>query len=403
MTRMRDVRMLAAGSALVLATVALAGCEPVDPTTTTTTTTVVTPETTTTTTVPDGTVTPRATPEERAAAMALLGIEPTPDVLALSDRDLVYLFSQRATWVVVKAEAIRAGDGTDAEVLRFIRTGLRDSVAAERAHDAEIERIRPERTAAAAAIGVDVQAEPVLLEQTDRDFVFELWSRAKGDRVRAAAIAAWRGSAEDQKAFITTGIFEAVRQDEQDARDAAATAARIRAEREPAAALVGLSVTDQPNLLVINDQNFVFKLWEKAAGPKVKAGASAAFLGTAADQHAFITVGIYEANRQDIKDAADAKAKAEADAKATKELNEAKIKAGAIVGWVPTEGQLLMSDASFILEIMKHADPCCPAVGGAAMEALGSDDAAVHRAFILTGIYEAHQQDLDRAARGGRP
>jgi hypothetical protein len=403
MTRMRDVRMLAAGSALVLATVALAGCEPVDPTTTTTTT-VVTPETTTTTTVPDGTETPRATPEERAAAMALLGIEPTPDVLAKSDRDLVYLFSRRAPWVAVRVEASEAWTGTDEEVLQFIRSGLRESVAAAKARDDERERRRPERTAAAAVVGVDIEAEPAFLNYADKDFVFEIGQRAGvGTHVYDAAIAAWRGTAEDQKAFITTGIFEAKRQDEQDARDAAATAARIRAEREPAAALVGLSVTDKPSLLRMGDKDFVVELATKATGPKVRAGAIAAYYGTAEDQHAFITVGIYEANRQDIKDAADAKAKAEADAKATKELNEAKIKAGAIVGWVPTEGQLLMSDASFILEIMKHADPCCPAVRGAAMEALGSDDAAVHRAFILTGIYEAHQQDLDRAARGGRP
>jgi hypothetical protein len=403
MTRVHDVGRLTAGAAMVLAAVTLAGCEPVDPSTTTTTTTPVeTPETTTT--VPDGSEVPRATPEERATAMALLGIAATPDVLAKSDWDLVLLFSQRAPWLLVRGEAHRALTGTEEDVVEFIRTGLRESIEAAKAREAELERIRPERTAAAAVVGVDIEAEPAFLHYEDRDFVFEIGMRAAvGSHVYDDAIAAWRGTAEDQTAFIKTGIFEAARLDEQDARDAAATAARIRAEREPAAALVGLSITDQPVLLRIEDKDFVFKLWEKATGPKVKAAAVAAYRGTAEDQHRFITVGIYEANRQDIQDAADAKAKAEADAKAAQELRDARIKAAAIVGFVPTEGQLLMWEPGFVLEIARHAEPCCPEVRWAALDALESEDPAVHRAFIFTGIHEAHQRDLDRAARGGRP
>jgi hypothetical protein len=402
MPRMQNVRTLAAGAAMVLAVVTLAGCEPVDPaTTTTTTTTVETPETTTTTTVPDGSDVPRATPEERAAALALLGIEPTPDVLAKSDRDLVLLFAQRAQADhvdLVAGAAYRAYLGADEEVVAFIRDDLRELIEYVKTRDeASLEVKRRQRAAAAAVVGVDIEAEPAFLQYADKEFVFQVGMRAAvGSHVYDAAMTAWEGTAADQTAFITTGIFEAARQD-------TATAARIRAEREPAAALVGLSVADQPILLAINDQNFVIKLWEKATGPKVKAGAAAAVRGTPEDQHRFITVGLYEANRQDIQDAADAKAKAEADAKAAQELREAKIKAAAIVGFVPTEGQLIQPDINFIFDIYDHSRTCCSQVNLAAYAAFNSDDPAVHRAFLMTGIGEAHQRDLERAAQGGRP
>ncbi|GLY35667.1 hypothetical protein Amsp01_016910 [Amycolatopsis sp. NBRC 101858] len=308
---------------------------------------------------------PESTMEDKVRAAAVLGILAGDDLLVLNDRNFVIALWRQAAGSEVRASAELAFAGTDLECTQWIKTGVheakkRDDVKEIR--DAEIARqARELKQHAAATIGI--AAEPELLVQSYRDFVYALWQRATGPKVKAAALTAFGGDEAAQKEFLLNGIVTAHEQDQQDAIDADQAAseaekARIAARNAKANAAAVLGIVATENVLVLSDENFVREIWNRATpGTEVAIAAETALRSsTAADWKAFIDTGIYEANRRDIAIALQKKADAD-----RKRLNELKVKA----------------DNSKV-----H-----PALVAAATSALAGDAGVVDR-FLRVGQYE---------------
>ncbi|GAA4551807.1 hypothetical protein GCM10023192_80010 [Amycolatopsis samaneae] len=198
-------------------------------------------------------------------------------------------------WRALVAE-LSAEAGVHEAHVRNQAAQIRDADTANAARDAK-------RRAAAVNL---VVATPELLIQTDRDFVYVMWERASGPRVKSAARAAFEGTADGLREFIETGIFRARAQDQRDRIEAdertgreekAALAAKDARTR--AAAVLGILVT--PAMLIEPEDNFVLDLWDRAApGTEVAAAAEAALRDPEPGAlRRFIETGIFGANRRD--------------------------------------------------------------------------------------------------------
>lgn len=238
------------------------------------------------------------------------------------------------------------------------------------------------RTNAAAVVGLTVT--PELLRINERDFVYELYRTAKqrgeiAQEVQFAALDAYNGGW--TSLFLKTGIYEAHQRD----LDREAVYQVRRAERQPAAALLGFELTSI--LLAKDDGNFVFALWERAAkGSFVKAGAAAAFSATPAEQKDFIVRGIFVEHQRDV-DAAKEAAEKEA---AEKNLRDARVKAAAVVGMDPALAAQL-TDEYFVQHIWTR--DLAPEDSEVWYQAFHSRTPEQWRAFIDTGIFEAAAKD----------
>ncbi|WP_258527654.1 AbfB domain-containing protein [Streptomyces sp. NBRC 110611] len=165
-------------------------------------------------------------------------------------------------------------------------------------------------------------------------------------------------------------------------------------QRVTAASVVGLDVTNNPEVLLLSDRDFIFALWEKAngAGADQEAVRQAAEEvmspdATAEDHIRFITTGIREANELDQQRKQDRAA-------IEREAREAKARVLIALG-IPSSPELLgLSDDNFIRQVMKHA-AAGPEVRAAAARALAEDDAAVWQEFIGNGAREAHKRDRE--------
>lgn len=274
---------------------------------------------------------PESTMEDKVRAAAVLGILAGDDLLVLNDRNFVIALWRQATGREVRASAELAFSGTDLECTQWIKTGIHEAKKRDDANeirDAEIARqARELKQHAAATIGI--AAEPELLVQSYRDFVYALWQRATGPKVKAAALAAFGGDEAAQKEFLLNGIVTAHAQDQQDAIDADQAAseaekARIAARNAKANAAAVLGIVATESVLVLSDENFVREIWNRATpGTEVAIAAETALRSSnPADWKAFIDTGIYDANRRDIAIALQKKADAD-----RKRLNELKVKA----------------------------------------------------------------------------
>ncbi|MFF4602574.1 AbfB domain-containing protein [Streptomyces sp. NPDC001339] len=160
-------------------------------------------------------------------------------------------------------------------------------------------------------------------------------------------------------------------------------------ERVKAAAVVGLDPT--PDVMLVNDRDFIFALWEKArdAGERltaVRLAAEEAMASTVAEDHVrFIATGIHQAfevDKQRERERADAE----------RANRQAKAQVLIAVG-IPVTPELLgLSDDNFIRKVMKHPD-AGPEVKAAAARALAGGPAE-WREFITNGAREAHDRDV---------
>ncbi len=131
---------------------------------------------------------------------------------------------------------------------------------------------------AAAVVRLDPTADVLLL--SDYDFIHALWQKARDagellDSVRVAAEQAMFSSAPaDHVAFIVTGIHDAYRLDQQRERDKAEAERAARLAKTQALQVVGIPST--PELLALNDDNFIRAVIKHAAsGPRSAPPASA--------------------------------------------------------------------------------------------------------------------------------
>ncbi|SFK31598.1 MULTISPECIES: AbfB domain-containing protein [Amycolatopsis] len=274
---------------------------------------------------------PESTLEDKVRAAAALGILAGDDLLVLSDRNFVIALWRQATGAEVRASAELAFAGSDFECTQWIKTGIHEAKKRDdinEIRDAEIARqARELKQHAAATIGI--VAEPELLVQSYRDFIYALWQRATGPKVKAAALTAFGQDEAAQKEFLLNGIVTANAQDQQDRIDAdqqatEAEKARLAARNAKANAAAVLGIVATENLLVLSDDNFVREIWNRATpGTEVAVAAERAIRSSnPADWKAFIDTGIYDANRRDIAIALEKKAAAD-----RKRLQELRTKA----------------------------------------------------------------------------
>jgi len=319
-----------------------------------------------------------ATQEEKVNAIRALGIDIDNTWLVLRDRDFVFKIFDNADatrFPLVKDGALQSYRDGDSAATVFIRTGIYDLAQRDRDNwaRAKVERDLARKLKQSAA---SLIAMPVTDQQLDlgyKDFVYKIWQFTRNvpdsKRVNAAALDAFGGADADQKTFLESGLLAAVRQDQDDAIKAAKDAsdaekARLaaRAAKTNAASVVLLPVDDA--VLSLSDDNFIRKIIERATpDSEVYNAAWAALRSTApADWNAFITTGIFDANKRDIEIAR--KKKAEEDRTAVREL-----KARAENGRMQ------------------------PRLVAAAAAALAGDDAAV-AAFLKDGQYAVSTQSL---------
>lgn len=260
-------------------------------------------------TTPQAAAAPESTLEDKVRAAAVLGVVAGDDLLVLNDHNFVIALWRIAKGTEVRASAELAFAGTIADATRWIKTGIQqanDRDVAKETRDAAIAQAARELKQRAAAV-IGIAAEPELLIQSNKDFIFALWQRATGPKVKNAALNAFGGTDVAQVEFLQTGIFTAHAQDQQDKIDAdhnasEAEKARLAARdaKSRAAAVLGIIATE--NLLVLTDDNFVREIWNRATvGTEVSAAAERALRSSApADWKAFIDTGIYDANKRDL-------------------------------------------------------------------------------------------------------
>ncbi|SEP46955.1 ALF repeat-containing protein [Amycolatopsis saalfeldensis] len=238
------------------------------------------------------------------------------------------------------------------------------------------------RTNAAAVVGLAIT--PELLRLSENAFVYEIYQAAvrQGDVAREVQYEASDAYLNGRTSyFLATGIYEAHQRD----LDREALYQARRAERQPAATLLGFELTSV--LLGQEDKDFVFSLWERAAkGSFVKAAAGAVYSGTPAEQEDFIVRGIFVEYQRDV-DAAKEAAEKEA---AEKKLRDARVKAGAVVGMDPALAAQL-TDKDFV-EAIWFRD-LAPRDSEVYYQAYASRTPEQQRAFIDTGIFEAAAKD----------
>jgi energy-converting hydrogenase Eha subunit H len=244
-----------------------------------------------------------------------------------------------------------------------------------------------ERVRALAVLGVT--ATPGNLVLPERSFVFLLWQTTvdhdEFGEIYDAALVAYDGTESDWTQFIRTGIYQAHERDLENAR----IARELREVKQRAAAVIGVVAT--PGMLVTDEKNFIFSLWQLATGienAEVKTAALAAFQGTAADQASFLRAGIFEAHQRDVQAGIDRAAEEAKKAAEAKRHYEIRTKAAAVIGVGPTDAVIVLSDENFVLFIAQHASAGSE-VEYQAWRALRAGTADAYRVFIETGIHEA--------------
>ncbi|WP_157357413.1 AbfB domain-containing protein [Amycolatopsis nigrescens] len=245
-----------------------------------------------------------------------------------------------------------------------------------------------------AAAVLSIVAGDDLLVLSDRNFVVALWQKVKLDpdreEVRASAELALNGLDVECTLWIKSGIHEAYQRDHtNNERDAAA--ARLAKElKQSAAAVIGIVPDD--GLLVLSYKSFVYALWERATGPKVKAAALVAFGGDEEAQKEFLRNGIRDARAQDEQDKLDQDKESSEAEKARQAARDAKSRAASVVRIIAPPEMLELSDVNFVREIWNRATPGTE-VAVAAERALRSSKPEDWKWFIDTGIYEADRRD----------
>ncbi|GAA2721277.1 MULTISPECIES: AbfB domain-containing protein [Streptomyces] len=258
------------------------------------------------------------TDTQRVDAAAVVRLDPTPDVLLLSDEDFIHALWQKARDAGESLEAVRLAaeeamvSSSAEDQVRFITTGIHEAYAVDKQR--EKDRADADRAArlakSQALIAVGIPSTPELLALSDDNFIRAVMKHeAAGPEVRAAAAAALAGDAAAWQAFITNGAREAHQRDvanelkelEQKNREEAQRRAELAA-RKNAAALFGLTPSDA--VLSLGDDNFIRELLRSvpadAQGTELYAAAQKAVLSPdPAVWKEFIHTGAEQAYKRD--------------------------------------------------------------------------------------------------------
>ncbi|MEU8815459.1 ricin-type beta-trefoil lectin domain protein [Actinoplanes sp. NPDC048796] len=257
--------------------------------------------------------------EEKVRAANEIGIVADSEWLSQTDRNFVFKIwqnSENFPLIRVAAElALGADNATVEDVCKeFILKGIFDAKLADDAKkisdEAAAREARDLKRAAYAAAGLALDTTGRMLTLSERDVVIEIWTKAAGARVKAAAVAVINGTAAQQHEFLATGVKAAAEQDVQDAIKAAEDAgaaeqARLAREGAMKAAAAILGIVADPGKLAMTDDNFIRWIWEQVDTDEnrleIRAAAERALRSS--DQavwRAFIDTGMREADRRDL-------------------------------------------------------------------------------------------------------
>ncbi|MFF4223945.1 AbfB domain-containing protein [Streptomyces abikoensis] len=261
------------------------------------------------------------TDTQRVDAAAVVHLDPSPDVLLLSDRDFVHALWQKARDGGERLENVRLAaegamvSGTAEDHVRFITTGIHEAYELDKQREkAKADAERAARDAKSQAlITVGIPSSPDLLGLSDENFIRAVMKHeAAGPEVRKAAAKALADA--DPKAweeFIKNGAREAHKLDvanelkelEQKNREEAERRKELAA-RKNAAALFGVTASD--TMLALSDDNFIRELLRgvpaDARKTELYAAAQKAVLSSsAADWKEFIHTGAEQAYKRDAE------------------------------------------------------------------------------------------------------
>ncbi|WP_432076294.1 AbfB domain-containing protein [Streptomyces wuyuanensis] len=258
------------------------------------------------------------TDTQRVDAAAVVRLDPSPDVLLLSDHDFIHAIWQKArdggdTFDAVRqaAEAAMMSESADDHV-QFIVTGIHEAYAVDKQR--EKDKADAERAArlakSQALIALGIPNSPDLLDLSDDNFIRAVMRHeAAGPEVRSAAATALAGDPARWQEFIANGAREAHQRDianelkELEEKDRAEAEHRKEiAARTNAAAL--FRITPSEAMLALSDDNFIRELLRvapaDAKGSELYAAAQRAVLSPdPAMWKQYIHTGAEEAYKKD--------------------------------------------------------------------------------------------------------
>jgi len=255
---------------------------------------------------------------QRVEAAAAVRLDPTADVLLLSDYDFIHAIWQKARDAGELLDSVRTaaeqamGSTLPEDHVQFIVTGIHEAHQLDQQR--EREKAEAERAAryakSQALLAIGIPSTPELLALSDDNFVRAIAKHsASGPEVRSAALLALVGEAADWREFIVNGAREAHKRDvanelaeleEQDRKEAERRAEL--AARTSTAALFRMAPTEA--MLNLSADNFIRELLRSAPvdllGTELYAEGQRAVLSTdAADWKEYIHTGAEAAYKRD--------------------------------------------------------------------------------------------------------
>lgn len=255
---------------------------------------------------------------ERVAAAAVVRLDPTADVMLLSDYDFIHALWQKASDAGEKLDSVRTAaekaltSTVAADHVSFIVTGVHDALKLDQKRERDkAEAARAARQARQNVLTViGIPSTPELLALSDDNFIRALIRhQSSGIEVRAAATRALLGDEAAWREFIVNGARAAHKKDVD--RDLAeleeknrkeAELRRNQAARKNVAALFRVPMT--PGLLEVSDDNFLREMLRMAPAELnnselYRAAQKAVLSAKAADWLDFLYTGADAAYKRD--------------------------------------------------------------------------------------------------------
>ncbi|GGU69017.1 AbfB domain-containing protein [Streptomyces lavendofoliae] len=216
---------------------------------------------------------------QRVEAAAVVRLDPTPEVLLLSDYDFIHALWEKASDAGEKLEMVRTAaekamsSTVSEDHVQYIASGIHEAYRLDQQRQRE--KAEAERAARLAKsqvlLTIGITSTPDLLALSDDNFIRAVARHdASGPEVRAAALQALAGEPADWHEFIVNGAREAHRRDVakelEDLKEKDRKEAERRKEiaaRERTAALFRIKPSE--TMLALTDDNFIRELLRMAA------------------------------------------------------------------------------------------------------------------------------------------
>ncbi|UQA95693.1 AbfB domain-containing protein [Streptomyces halobius] len=308
---------------------------------------------------------------ERVKAAAVVGLDPTPDVMLLSDRDFIFALWEKVKDAGESKMAVRlAAEEALASMVaedhvRFITTGIHEAYKVDKQR--EQERADDEREArqakAQALIAVGIPVTPELLGLSDDNFIRRVMKHPDaGPEVKVAAARALAGGPVQWREFITDGARQAnardVENEIKELEKKSSKEAQRRKElaaRTDTAALFGIAPSQA--MLRLGDDNFIRELLRLAPahlkGSELVAAAQHALLSSdPADWKQFLHTSAEQAYKRDAE--ARRKKVADANRKMVLKVQAAAEKTGMYPNLVAAAKKALAGSDEDVAEFLKE-------------------------------------------------